>query len=233
MTTPARTSASRVGLWPANSLGGRPRRRTGSVLLMKIIMDRSSRRSNHQGTGVVGSTAPVSLHPIVDVGLIGIDAGLRLGRAMAANDAMYSGEATCASRDDARCHVCRLAVSTALGDQRCPDKKLLPILQYPDVVDEGRTVVVDVVRHAARPLLFQLRPVDQGSIVSIDPLNFEEPGLMSRNIADVDYMLLSVCRLSCRGIVADVVLLLCRGRQSRQSQSDSNHQSKRDIANHA
>jgi hypothetical protein len=29
------------------------------------------------------------------------------------------------------------------------------------------------------------------------------------------------------------VLLLCRGRQSRQSQSDSNHQSKRDIANHA
>ena len=95
-----------------------------------------------------------SLHPIVDVGLIGIDAGVGLGRAMATNDATHSGEAACASSNDARCHVCKLPVSTALGDQRCPDKKLLPILQYPDVVDEGRTVVIDVVRHAAGPLLF-------------------------------------------------------------------------------
>src|SRR5689334_13078882 len=98
-----------------------------------------------------------SLHPIVDVGLIGIDAGLRLGRPMAANDATHPGEATCASSNDARCHVCKLPVSTALGDQRRPDKKLVAILQYPDVVDEGRTIVIDVVRHAARPLLLQLR----------------------------------------------------------------------------
>src|SRR5215471_326736 len=89
-----------------------------------------------------------SLHPIVDVGLIGIDAGLRLGRAMATNDATHSGEATCASSNDARCHVCKLPVSTALGDEGCPDKKLLPILQHPHIVDDGRSVVLDVVRHA-------------------------------------------------------------------------------------
>ena len=112
---------------------------------------------------------------------------------MAANNATHSGEATCASGNDARCHVCKLPVSTALGDQRCPDKKLLPILKYPDVVDEGRTIVVDVVRHAACPLLFQLRPVYDWGIVPIGPSNFEEPSLMSRNIANVDYMLLGIC----------------------------------------
>ena len=173
-----------------------------------------------------------SLHPIVDVGLIGIDAGVGLGRAMATNDTTHSGEATCASSNDARFHVCKLPVATALGDQRCPDKKFLSILQYPDVVDEGRTIVVDVVRHAARPLLFQLRPVDDGGIVPIGPPNFEEPRLMSRNIANVDYMLLGVNRLSCRGIIAGMVLLLGHGRRSGQSHSDSHRHSKRDSANH-
>jgi hypothetical protein len=168
-----------------------------------------------------------SLHPIVDVGLIGIDAGLRLGRPMTANDAAHSGEATCASSNDARCHVCKLPVATALGDQRCPDKEFFPILQYPDVVDEGRTIVVDVVRHAARPLLFQLRPVDHGGIVPIGPPNFEEPSLMSRKIANIDYMLLGICRLSCRGIIADMLLLLGHGHRSGQSHSDSDSHSKR------
>src|SRR5215468_2589619 len=77
------------------------------------------------------------------------------------------------------------------------------------------------------PLLFQLRPVDDGGIVPIGPPNFEEPSLMSWNIANVDYMLLGVCRLSCRGIIADMVLLLGHGHRSGQSHSDSNSDSKR------
>jgi hypothetical protein len=93
----------------------------------------------------------------------------------------------------------KLPVSAALCDQECPDKKLVAILQHPDVVDQRLTIVVDVVRHAARPLLFQLHPVDNGGIVPIGSLSFEESGLVSRNIADVDQILLGVLRLRRRG----------------------------------
>ena len=51
-------------------------------------------------TGPSPAAKAFSLHPVVDLGLIGVKPGLRLGRAMATNNATHSGEATCASSDD-------------------------------------------------------------------------------------------------------------------------------------
>src|SRR5579859_6889699 len=75
------------------------------------------------------------------------------------------------------------------------EKYLVSILQHPDPISPGRANAIGVIGKASIPFLDDLHAVEHDLAARMDSMDFQDANLMSRNIADIDHMLLDVAAL--------------------------------------